>query len=178
MFWIIANILVSIALIYGLSYFKKFLPTDSFLFAFQLNFLMMAWYAFTLPMLKLNFNSSYYKAKSFEKNGAIYKSIGVNLFRGFLKAIGWNKISDQSNGRVLKDLNRLKQREKHTKEAELAHLILFFNFLLIAAYFALHYNVFWFLFLNVVLHAYPVFIQRYNRPRYRKLINTFESAKF
>lgn len=173
-FWSILTLLVSAIIIYLLLSFEKYFPVEGFLFAFELHFLLMAWYAFSLSNLKLSYGSNYYHAKPIEENGKVYIYLGVNAFRWFLKKISWNSISDKSNGSIIKDLDRLKKREKHTREAEFAHLILFIHFVLIAFYFLPNSNVFWLLTLNVVLHAYPVFIQRYNRPRYLKLISILE----
>lgn len=175
--WIIATLLLSILIIYLLSDFKKYFPVESFIYAFELHFILMAWYAFSLPFLKLSYNNTYYQIKPFEKEGGVYVYFGVNVFRGFLKIIGWNKVSDKSNGHVKKDLIRLKKREKHTREAELAHVLLFIHFVLISIYFLPNYNVFWLLVLNVFLHAFPIFVQRYNRPRYLKLITKLETRK-
>lgn len=169
--------LVSTLIIYLLQGFEKYLPVGSFLYAFELHFILMAWYAFSLNVLKLDYKSSYYNSASIENNGKIYVYFGVNIFRWFLKRIGWNKISDKSNGYVTKDLNRLKKREKHTREAELAHAILFVHFILISLYFVQSYNVIWLMVLNIILHAFPVFIQRYNRPRYLKVNFNIRSKK-
>jgi len=145
------------------------------MFAFELHFILMAWYAFTLPFLKLDYKNDCFDLKSFEKEGKVYTYFGVNIFRWFLKIIGWNKISDKSNGTINKSLERLQKREMHTRESELAHTILFVHFLIIAFYFMFTFNMFWLLFLNVIFHAFPVFVQRYNRPRYLKLIANIKS---
>ena len=163
-------------IIYLFRSLDDYFPIDSFIYAFELHFVLMAWYAFSLPFLKLNYISHYYNIRPIEQKGEIYVYFGVNVFRGFLKKIGWNKISDKSNGIVIKDLSRLRKREKHTREAEFAHLVLFIHFLLIAIYFLSNNNPFWLLILNVVLHVFPVFIQRYNRPRYLRLISELEKS--
>lgn len=173
--WIVVTLLFSWLVILALKQFPKLFPIDGFFFAFELHFILMAWYAFSLSKLNLNYRSSYYNLKPFELNGRLYKYLGVNIFRAFLKVIGWNKISDQSNGRVIKNLERIKKREKHTREAEFAHAILFLHFIVIALYFSSKYNVFWLLFLNVILHLFPIFIQRYNRPRYSRILDKFQS---
>lgn len=175
--WLLATLAFSVLVILLMLQFPKIFPVASFIFSFDLHFILMAWYAFSLPYLKLDYSSSYYDSKPIENNGKLYTYFGVNAFRWFLKIIGWNKISDKSNGQVKKDLVRLKKREKHTREAEFAHLILFIHFVLIALYFSTKYNVLWLLVLNVLLHAFPIFIQRYNRPRYLKLIAILERRK-
>lgn len=175
--WIVSTFILTYVVICSLLKFEKLFKPDGFLFAFELHFILMAWYAFSLPFLKLKYDSTYFNIKPFEKNGKLYSYFGVNIFRLFLKKIGWNKISDSSNGVIQKNLERLKKREKHTREAELAHVILFWHFILIAFCFLKNHNVFWLLFLNIVFHVFPVFVQRYNRPRYLKLISRFENLK-
>ncbi|MCT4628584.1 hypothetical protein [Winogradskyella sp.] len=175
--WFVATITVTVIVVYLLKMLPKYFPVESFLFAFELHFLLMAWYAFSLPKLKLQYNSFYYEPKSFEKKGLIYSCFGVNVFRKFLKIIQWERFSNSANGKIKYDLTRLKKREKHTREAELAHIILVFHFIVIALFFCQTYNVFWLLFLNVLFHLYPVFVQRYNRPRYLQLISIIELRK-
>lgn len=152
-----------------------FYRLDSFVFAWVLHFLLMSWYAFSLPYLKLEYKGSYYDIKPIEGKGKIYTYFGVNIFRWILKRIGWNKTSDKQNGEIVKSVDRLKRTEQHTREAELAHGILFLHFLVISFYFLPSHNVFWLLLLNIILHIYPVFVQRYNRPRYLKLIAKLDS---
>ena len=125
--WVIITGFFSCLIILLLQQFSNVFPVQGFLFAFELHFILMAWYAFSLSFLKLNYDGTYFDLKPMESNGKIYTYFGVNVFRWFLKTIGWNKISDQSNGGIIKDLNRLKKREIHTREAELAHAILFYT---------------------------------------------------
>lgn len=173
--WLIITFGVTCFSIYVLKKYPKLFPINGFMFAFELHFILMSWYAFTLSFLKLDYKKGYFDLKSFEKEGKVYTYFGVNIFRWFLKIIGWNKISDKSNGTINKSLERLQKREMHTREAELAHAILFIHFLIIAFYFMFTFNVFWLLFLNIIFHVFPVFVQRYNRPRYLKLIAIIKS---
>jgi hypothetical protein len=174
-FWVILTLLFSGISIYIFRGFEMYFSIGSFIYAFDL--LLMAWYAFSIPFLKLDYRNSYDNIKSIEREGAIYIYFGVNMFRWFLKTIGWNKITDKSNGDIIKDLTRLKKREWHIRESELGHFILFVHFLLIIFYFLPNYNTAWLMVLNILLHAFPVFIQRYNRPRYLRLISTLETPK-
>lgn len=172
--WVALTVMISVACLYLYDKFKKHFPLDSFLFALNFHFVLMGWYAFSLPYLKLTYKESYYDSKKIENKGKVYVYFGVNFFRWFLKKIGWDKASNISNGRIKKNLDRLKKREIHTREAEFAHLILFFHFVLIAFYLSFNFDVTWLLILNIILHIYPVFVQRYNRPRYLKLISIIE----
>ncbi|MBT8245429.1 MAG: hypothetical protein HKP48_05600 [Winogradskyella sp.] len=175
--WPIATLWVSFLAIYGFLQVEKRFTVNSFLFAFDLHFVLMFWYAITLPWLKLKYDSSYYNIKPYENNGKVYTYFGVNVFRWFLRFMGWNRISDKSNGRVLKNIERLKKREKHTREAEFANALLFVHFLGIAFCFMTSHNMFWLLILNTILHLVPVFIQRDNSPRFLKLISRFEATQ-
>lgn len=172
--WLISTALVTVILVFVLQLFPKILPVDGFLFAFELHFLMMGWYAFSLPKLKLEYNTSYFETKPFENNGRLYTYFGVNGFRWFLKIIQWEKFSNSINGKVTYNLKQLQKRARHTKEAELAHLILAIHFGLLSSIFCFTNNVFWILFLNIIFHLYPIFVQRYNRPRYQNIISKIE----
>lgn len=145
----------------------KYIGMKGFAFAWTLNLmLMMCVFVFT-ETLKAKFTSSYYEEKKWEKNGKIYESIGIHFFRKLLVVIGWEKLNKKDNP-VKNSYQALAYLEYRTKQSELGHLIIFFI--------VLGFNIFvifkfgfveslWLTVLNILLNVYPIFLQRYNRPR-------------
>lgn len=144
----------------------------SFVFAWILNFmLMMAVLNFT-QTFKPGLDSAFYKPKKWEAGGKIYKWIGVNGFRKLLVWIGWEKLNKPSKP-VKKSLTALQNLEYGTRQSEYGHLIIFFFVMVVALFVGAHHGFrqsLWLHVLNVVLNAYPIAVQRYNRPRLQRAI--------
>jgi Glycosyl-4,4'-diaponeurosporenoate acyltransferase len=161
---IVVFILASVALWKGL---------HTFLFAWILNLmLMMAILEFT-KTFKPKLISTYYETRKWEDEGKIYKWLGVNWFRKLMVFIGWEKLNKAANP-VKKSLDALIYLEYGTRKSEFEHSIIFFIVLALTFFVAFYYGfkqIVWLLMLNVLLNAYPVVVQRYNRPRLRKAIN-------
>jgi hypothetical protein len=146
---------------------------DSFAFAWILNFLLMLMVSTFITVLKKTFTASYYNQKSWEQGGKIYQRLGINFFRKLLVWTGWEKVIRKSFP-IEKNTKALAGLYVQTKKSELDHLVI----LLIV----LAFNVFvafklgpikslWLLILNIVLNLYPIFLQRYNRPRVKRALN-------
>ena len=118
-------------------------------------------------------SSSYYISRKWEKEGKVYRWLGINGFRKLLVWVGWEKLNKAANP-VKKDLAALRHLEYTTRQSEFGHLVIFFIVLAFSRFIILNYGLrqsVWLLFLNVLLHAYPIGVQRYNRPRFQKAIN-------
>lgn len=145
----------------------------SFLFAWTLNFMLMIAVSYLTLTLNLELKSSYYDSKKWEDDGKIYKWFGINGFRKILVWIGWEKITKVNNP-VKKNLDALKQLEHSTRQSEFGHLVIFFMVLIPTLFIGFNYGFkqsLWLIGLNIVLNAYPVVLQRYNRPRLQKVIH-------
>lgn len=145
---------------------------QSFVFAWVLNFaLMMAVFYYTENFKPL-LTSAYYNAKSWEAGGAVYKWLGVNIFRKILVLIGWEKVIRAASP-VKKNLEAIKHLEYGTRKAEFGHIVIFFvvlamNFFVVFNYgFAKSVPL---LSLNIIFNVYPIILQRYNRPRLQRAI--------
>ncbi len=144
-----------------------------FQFAWILNLmLMMTVYLFT-QTLKPEFKSNYYNEKKREKKGKIYEYLGINIFRKLLVWIGWEKLNKKDNpvGLNSKALIHLEYR---TKQSEFGHIIIFFIVTMFFIFVVFKFGILeslWLLALNILLNLYPIFLQRYNRPRLKKAIN-------
>lgn len=117
--------------------------------------------------------SSYFNEKVWERRGEIYESVGIGLFRKILVWIGWERLNKKS-APVEKNTDALMNLNYQTKKAELGHLIIFFIVLGFNVFVAFKFGVLKslsLLILNVLLNLYPIFLQRYNRPRIERAIN-------
>jgi hypothetical protein len=149
-----------------------FLHIDQFSFAWALNFLLMICaFSFT-EVLNSRLSSSYYNERQWERRGKIYELLGINLFRKVLVWIGWEKLNKKNNP-VERKTEALMNLHHQTKKSELGHAIVFPVVLGFSVYVALKFGVirsFWLIALNILLNLYPVFLQRYNRPRIERAL--------
>ncbi|MEO8516695.1 MAG: hypothetical protein ABI426_08125 [Flavobacterium sp.] len=162
-------ILVAVGLTYALI---QYIGMHGFLFAWALNLmLMMCVFLFT-ETLKSQFISPYYNEKTWESRGKIYESLGINFFRKLLVLIGWEKLNKKDNP-VEKNTKALIHLQYKTKQSELGHLIILFIVLGFNIFVAIKFGIresLWLLTLNILLNLYPIFLQRYNRPRLNRAI--------
>jgi hypothetical protein len=167
---LISIAIATVASMYALVHYMKM---DRFSFAWALNFLLMLCvFAFT-GALKSQLSSSYYDEHGWERGGEVYERLGVNFFRKLLVWIGWEKLTKKSKP-VEKSLQALMNLHYQTKTAELGHVIVFLIVMGFTVFVAFKFGVLkslWLLGLNVLLNLYPVFLQRYNRPRLQRAIN-------
>ncbi len=132
---------------------------------------MMAVLSFT-QTFKPRLTSTYYSPKPWERNGKIYEWFGINGFRKLLVWVGWEKLNKAANP-VKKDLDALNHLEYTTRQSEFGHLVIFFIVLTFTLFVSLDYGFrqsIWLLSLNILLNLYPIWVQRYNRPRLQKII--------
>ena len=163
-------IIAAIVSVFALTHFMKM---HSFAYAWALNFLLMMWVSAFVEVLKSPLASTYYNEKGWEQKGRIYELIGINYFRKLLVLIGWEKVIRKSNP-IEKSTATLVNLHHQTKKSELGHLIIWYIVLGFTVFVAFQFGVLksiWLLILNILLNLYPVFLQRYNRPRIQRAIN-------
>jgi len=162
-------IIITIGLTYGLIYY---VGMQGFLFAWILNLLlMMCVFKFT-EALKSQFKSTYYDEKKWERKGKIYEFLGINFFRKLLVWIGWEKLNKKSNP-IEKNTKSLIHLQYRTKQSELGHIIIMVIVLGFSVFVTFKFGIresLWLLTLNILLNLYPIFLQRYNRPRLERAI--------
>ncbi|SKB87035.1 glycosyl-4,4'-diaponeurosporenoate acyltransferase CrtO family protein [Dyadobacter psychrophilus] len=162
--------IVTIALVYALIHF---IGVQGFAFAWALNFLLMACALTFTETLKSPLTSPYFNEKEWECKGKIYESFGVNFYRKLLVWTGWEKLNKKSNP-IEKNTKALTHLHYRTKHSELGHLIIFIIVLGFNIFVAIEFGIIqslWLLILNILLNLYPVFLQRYNRPRIERAIH-------
>lgn len=155
-----------------LYYLVSRIGVKGFLFAWILNFmLMMCVFLFT-ETLKSPLQANYFREKNWERKGITYERLGINIFRKLLVMVGWEKLNKKDNP-VAKNLKALNHLENRTRQSEFGHVIIFFIVLGFNIFVAVQYGFLasiWLLILNILLNLYPVFLQRYNRPRLQRAI--------
>ena len=143
-----------------------------FLFAWVLNFMLMMSVFFFTETLKAPLQNNYFRERTWEKKGKTYERLGINIFRKLLVLLGWEKLNKKDNP-VAKNLEALSHLEYRTRQSEFGHLIILFIVLGFNIYVAIQFGFtasVWLLILNILLNLYPIFLQRYNRPRLQRAI--------
>lgn len=151
----------------------------TFVFAWVLNFMLMLAVGYLVETLKPPLQSSYFEPKSWENGGRIYKSLGVGFFRKLLVWVGWEKITKASNP-VKRNVATIQQMEYKTRQSEMGHGIIFLMVLVLTLIVAIQEGIIqalWLFFLNIVLNAYPMAVQRYNRPRLLRIIKNHQEKR-
>lgn len=124
-------------------------------------------------VLKKPFTASYYNQKSWEQGGKIYERLGINFFRKLLVWTGWEKVIRKSFP-IEKNTKALAGLYVQTKKSELDHLVILLivvSFNLFVAFKFEPVKSLWLLMLNIILNLYPIFLQRYNRPKIERILN-------
>src|SRR5690606_29570090 len=150
-----------------------FFGLQSFTFEWVLNFMLMLGVSYFIQTYKPALKSSYYHTKKWENNGRIYQWFGINVFRKILVWVGWEKLN-KASAPVQKNPAALKHLEYSTRQSELGHLIIFFIVFATTFFISFYYGLkqsLWLIILNVILNAYPIGVQRYNRPRLQRILS-------
>lgn len=133
------------------------------------------------------FNDKYYSIKHFEREGKIYEILGIKWFKRLLLRIAMSRKNKVPfNGYFLNQLSieGIIEFENKSKKSERSHviiaiIILFYQFRIIIflegfldALFLLFFTV-----LNVITNIYPIFLQRYNRIRMKRVLQKMKSME-
>lgn len=171
--------LIILGTVVMLYFLVSWMGVKGFLFAWVLNFMLMMCVLFFTETLKAPLQTDYFREKQWEKKGKTYERLGINLFRKLLVVLGWEKLNKKDNP-VAKNLKALMHLEYRTRQSELGHLIIFLIVLGFNFYVAIKYGIaesLWLLVLNILLNLYPIFLQRYNRPRLQRAITLGRSRE-
>lgn len=166
-------ILIAILTIGSIYALVIYIKMDGFSFAWILNFLLMLFVVFFTDALKSPLASSYYNEKEWEQKGKIYQHLGINFFRKLLVWIGWEKVIRKTSP-IEKNTEALMNLYYRTKKSELDHLIILVIVLGFNVFVAFKFGLLKslsLLILNVLLNLYPIFLQRYNRPRIQRALS-------
>lgn len=110
----------------------------------------------------------YFRPKWFEQSGKIYEFLGVRLFKKYIPSGDYPFGLFRSPTLYSTSSRALKSYESFYRLAEIIHLI---GFMVVGHFCVLFFTegdlisgVLW-VFMNILVNLYPVFIQRYNRAR-------------
>jgi hypothetical protein len=144
------------------------------MFSFCVQFGLMGCSSIVLEVGKPDLRSSWFHPRPFENGGRIYRKLGVRVFQTVLRRIGWERITRGHNARFGRGRETASVRERESRGAEFAHLVGILAFPPLAVWmiaagepWSVGYLAGW----TLVLQVYPVMLQRYNRPRYRRVVD-------
>ena len=162
----------------GLGLFIAFPYTSisSLLYSITLSFLMMIWISIVVSLLRPALKSPYYNSRPFEKEGRVYKYLGVDFYRKLLVLSGWEK-NRKKETPISRSLELLKYYEYRTRASEFGHAIIAIIIVFITIYVCIAYSfkeTVWLIVLNIFINIYPIIVQRYNRPRVQRVIRKLE----
>ncbi len=135
------------------------------------NFALMGWAWFVFDVHRFSLDSRWFDLATFEKGGHIYRFAGLHWFQAIQKFLGWNKLLGVPKIRMDKDM--LERFEHGMRFGEATHWVCLAVLLPIAGWSVISQDgaglIYWVL-SAIVLHIYPIMLQRYNRPRVRRLL--------
>jgi hypothetical protein len=151
----------------------RLIRMDGFAFAWALNFVLMFFTLAFVEALNSDLGLPYFKEQAWERRGKFYELLGISLFRKLLVLVGWEKLNKKANP-VGKSIAALSHLHHQTKKSELGHAAIFLIVLGFSIYVAVVHGLAeskWLFVLDILLNLYPIFLQRYNRPRIERAIN-------
>ncbi|UHG94977.1 hypothetical protein [Spirosoma oryzicola] len=176
--WVKILLLLTLASL-TISFMLLRLKVTSAGFGLAVNFGLMFWFTTRESLLKPTLNATYFDAYPFENKGTFYRRLGVEWYRAILLKSGWEKIR-QKQTPLKKGLTAFEAYERATRVAEVGHLVVGSVVLLLIGYVLLAYSLQdarWLILSNLLLNAYPILLQRYTRPRLRRMLVKFRSLE-
>ncbi|SKC20665.1 hypothetical protein SAMN05660293_05697 [Dyadobacter psychrophilus] len=176
--WVKILFLFSLAVI-SIILMIRYLDVTTAPFSFGFNFALMFWFAILEFQLKPALDSPYFDPWPFEKQGKLYRILGVEWYRTILTKSGWEKVRQQQTP-IKKGIDSFEAYERATRVAESGHLIVAIIVLIVTGYVLFAYSLRdtrWLILFNVLLNIYPVLLQRYTRPRLRRMIERLRAVE-
>ena len=134
-------------------------------FAWIAHFMMMAWTSAVLQVVQPLLRSRWFHVRAWEPR--VYRRLGVLQFGALLRRVGWERA--MSPGRPFDGTrSSLPGLERRTRMSEFAHLVLGAVGTGMVGVAVAHHAwdaAAWLFAANVVLHAYPIMLQRVVRAR-------------
>ncbi len=148
-------------------------------FALLVNWLIMSWIAILGQVIHFSFPLAYYHTRPFEQSGRLYERLGIRLCQRLVRRGPLTIFSPTLAFPKGNRATALRYLDGEMRNAETGHALVFVAVLPFAA-FALLQGWFdaggWILFFDILINAYPVMLQRYNRIRLHKLLHMRAAA--
>jgi hypothetical protein len=144
------------------------------IFAFLVNWLVMSWVAINGQVVRFSFAPRYYDIKPFEQTGQVYERLGIRLFKRLVRRGPLSIFSPTLRFPKDKTIPTLRNLENEMRRAETGHVLTGMLMVMFAGYALLKGwldAVAWMLLFNILLNAYPIMLQRYNRIKLQELIH-------
>lgn len=142
---------------------------DTFAFAWVVHFALMAWMAAASAAFRPRLAGPWFRVRPWEP--PLYRRLGVWVFMRALRRVGWERA--MRGGRAFDGTRAsLAGLDRDTRTSECGHLVLAgigTALAAVAAALAAWSAFTWLLLLNVLLHGYPVLLQRAMRHRVERL---------
>ena len=138
-------------------------------FAWVLHFVLMGWISGVLDAARPRLTSSYFRVR--DREPAVYRRLGAWWYLRFLRAIGWERLMRGGRG-FTGTRESLAVLDRQTRSAECGHLVVAVVVTavsVVAAAFGAWDAVAWLSGLTVLLHVFPVLLQRALRARIQRL---------
>ncbi|OZI08726.1 hypothetical protein BWI93_07685 [Siphonobacter sp. BAB-5385] len=161
------------------SFMFRYLDVTSVAFSVALNFFLMFWVTLFESQWKPGLQSAYFNPYPFEKQGKVYRWLGVEGYQAILTKSGWEKLRQQQTP-IKKDLQAFLAYERASRVAEASHVVMAGIILLITGYVVAVYSIrdaLWLIVFNLFFNIYPILLQRYTRPRLQRMIRKFKVAE-
>lgn len=150
--------------------------TESLGYVVAANFGIMAWATVLFEIYKPSLSSQWFGSFGFEREGRLYESIGVRQFRWFLQKTRWNRLLGVPA--VRNSYAGISTMESGTRLSEASHWLCLVPILIM---FCISVGssrrwmtaAFW-IASALLFHIYPIMLQRYHRPRYRRILKHME----
>lgn len=143
----------------------------SFSFALLSNCLIVSWVALAGQFVSFIMGSRYYRIRPFEREGHLYKKVGIVFFQMLLGHGPWTILNPtlRFSGKAA----QLAGLEKEMRKAEGGHLLAFITVSLASVFAAVQGwldAAGWLSLFNVPFNLYPVMLQRVNRARIQRIL--------
>jgi hypothetical protein len=144
-------------------------PTG-FVFAWVAHFLLMFWASTAVACLTTPLNGAWFRVRDGEPQ--MYRRLGVHLFAKGLDIVGWNRMIARSRSfdGTRGGLVALDQDTRRSELGHLACLAVSLPLAILAAGTGSAAGALWLTGLAILLHAYPVALQRAVRARIQRLV--------
>jgi len=142
-------------------------------FAFIVTWLSMCWLSLVGKVIVWRLPAGYYRIRPFERGGRLYRRLGVRILKRLLRRGVMTVFNPTLYLPAVRDAEGLSRLEREMRAAETAHVLMFLLILPVIGHAVIRGwwgAAGWTLLFDVLINAYPVMLQRYNRDWVGELI--------
>ena len=135
----------------------------------------MSWVAIVGQMITFVLPPGHYDTRALERTGKVYEHLGIRLFKKFVRRGPLSVFNPGLRFPKERTIPALQHLDREMRKAETAPVYIFVLMLLFSGYALVKGGpaaMGWMLGFNILINAYPVMLQRYNRIKLQQLIDT------